>query len=313
MSEFTQVRIKGSLWGSVIGDALGVPHEFKMRDEFEANPIDGMEGFGTYNQPPGTWSDDTSLSLCTMISLTQKGLDYNNQMSLFLKWLEEGFCSPHGEVFDIGDSTIESILNFKRGVNLFDCGGRQVWQNGNGSLMRILPLSINLKNQTDEFIIEETSKSSSMTHGHHRSQLACAFYSLFLKRLLSGLDFSAAYQETIKVIGPKMDEEKEEFSRILDQSILKGERISSTGYVIHSLEASLYCVYSTDSFKDAVLKAVNLGFDTDTTAAITGGIAGAIYGYESIPGEWKNVIVRKDFIEEVITGFIQSLRLCGSA
>lgn len=306
-------KIKGSLWGSVIGDALGVPHEFKMREEFEANPVNKMEGFGTHDQPPGTWSDDTSLSLCTMISLSQKGLDFNDQMSLFLKWLEEGFCTPHGKVFDIGDSTMESILNYKRGVNLFECGGRQVWQNGNGSLMRILPLSINLKNQRDEVIIEETSKSSSLTHGHNRSQLTCSFYSLFLKRLLNCMDFSTAYLETINVIGPKMEAEKEEFSRILDQSILKGERISSTGYVIHSLEASLYCVNSTNSFKDAVLKAVNLGFDTDTTAAITGGIAGAIYGYESIPSEWINVIVRKDFIEEVINGFIQSLRLCDSA
>ena len=108
-------RMRGGLWGSITGDALGVPHEFKMREELEESPVVGMEGYGTHNQLPGTWSDDSSLTLCSMISLTESGLDFVEMMKLFLKWLEEGYCTPHGKVFDIGDATMEAILPFKRG------------------------------------------------------------------------------------------------------------------------------------------------------------------------------------------------------
>ena len=174
-------RIKGALWGSIVGDALGVPHEFKMREELEESPVTCMEEYGTHNQPKCTWSDDSSLSLCTLVSLTEKGLDFDHQMSLFLIWIEKGYMTPHGEVFDIGNSTMESILNFKRGAPPVECGGNQTWQNGNGSLMRILPLSIYLKDLPEKEIIKLSYDSSSLTHGHKRSQISCAFYSLLVK------------------------------------------------------------------------------------------------------------------------------------
>ena len=124
--------IKGALWGSIVGDALGVPHEFKMREELEESPVVSMEAYGTHNQPKGTWSDDTSLTLCTLVSLTKNRLDLVKLMDVFVDWLENAYCTPHGELFDIGDSTMEAILNFRRGVEATLCGGNQVWQNGNG-------------------------------------------------------------------------------------------------------------------------------------------------------------------------------------
>lgn len=308
MNERIIDKVKGALWGSVIGDALGVPHEFKMREELEESPVIAMEEFGSHNQPKGTWSDDSSLTLCTLISLAENKLDFTKMMGLFVDWLENGFCTPHGQVFDIGDSTMEAILTFRRGEAATLCGGDQVWQNGNGSLMRILPLSIFIKDFSNEEIISLSSECSSMTHRHIRSQISCGFFSFLVKNLLQKLSFVDAYEKAIKSIEkciPK--EEVKEFSRILDKSILKGERVSSTGYVIHSLEASLYCIYSTNNFKGAVLKAVNLGFDTDTTASITGGLAGIIYGYDEIPQEWRNVIAQREFIEGTIDKFIVSL------
>ncbi|MCM8542627.1 MAG: ADP-ribosylglycohydrolase family protein [Lentisphaeraceae bacterium] len=308
MNKMEIQKIKGALWGSIVGDALGVPHEFKMREELEESPVVSMEEYGTHNQPKGTWSDDSSLILCSLISLSKNGLDFTKLMELFVDWLENSFCTPHGEVFDIGDSTMEAILTFRRGGEALFCGGDQVWQNGNGSLMRMLPVSIFLKDFSSEHVIEKSLECSSLTHRHSRSQVSCGFYSILVKYLLKGLAFEKAYDRTLGIIKSHIPvNEMKEFSRVLDKSILNGERISSTGYVIHSLEASLYCISSTKSFKGAVLKAVNLGFDTDTTAAITGSLAGIIYGYAEIPEDWLRVIVRREFIENTIDQFILSL------
>ena len=175
-----------------------------------------------------------------------------------------------------------------------------------GALMRMLPFSIFIKDLSNEEIISLSSQCSSLTHRHIRSQIVCSLYSILVKNLLQGKSFEKAYSNTLEVIRPYIQEaEVKEFSRILDMSIVQGERISSTGYVIHSLESSIYCLATTDSFKSAVLKAVNLGFDTDTTVAVTGGLAGIIYGYEGIPKEWLQVIVKNELIESKIEEFIQ--------
>jgi ADP-ribosyl-[dinitrogen reductase] hydrolase len=285
--------IKNGIWGLVIGDSLGVPVEFKSRDYLRQYPLTDMIGFGTYNQPEGTWSDDSSLALCLADELA-KGLNLQEIGNSFVKWFYENHWTPHGEVFDIGISTREAIIRLKKGEKAEIAGSWEENSNGNGSLMRILPLLFEvekIKDRKERF--ELIKKVSSITHGHIRSCLACFYYLEFASFLNSEVKYpitdayKVANHSLIKLteqlnINPK---EVELFSRITNGKMIELQEndIQSSGYVIHTLEASIWCMLTTQSYKEAVLKAVNLGGDTDTTGAVVGGLAGLYYGMKSIP------------------------------
>jgi ADP-ribosyl-[dinitrogen reductase] hydrolase len=301
--------IKNGIWGLVIGDSLGVPVEFKSRDYLRQYPLTDMIGFGTYNQPEGTWSDDSSLALCLADELA-KGLNLQEIGNSFVKWFYENHWTPHGEVFDIGISTREAIIRLKKGEKAEIAGSWEENSNGNGSLMRILPLLFEvekIKDRKERF--ELIKKVSSITHGHIRSCLACFYYLEFASFLNSEVKYpitdayKVANHSLIKLteqlnINPK---EVELFSRITNGKMIELQEndIQSSGYVIHTLEASIWCMLTTQSYKEAVLKAVNLGGDTDTTGAVVGGLAGLYYGMKSIPENWINIIAKKDDIEEL--------------
>lgn len=297
--------VKAGIFGVCIGDALGVPVEFKSRETLKNLPVVKMHEFGSWNQPKGTWSDDSSLTLCLAEELT-KGYDLEKIGESFVKWNKYGHWAAHGRLFDIGGTTRHSIARLIKGESARFSGNIFEEDNGNGSLMRILPLAFYLKNEENIDTLYQTVKEvSSITHGHFRSVFACFIYVIFAIELIKGKDKREAYKHTQELVLKFADiqgfnpNEIRLFESILKNDISKYDEdtISSGGYVLHSLEASLWCFLNSESYAEAVLKAVNLGEDTDTTGAITGGIAGIYYGFENIPEEWVNELVRKNDIE----------------
>lgn len=302
------------LLATATADALGVPVEFKPRAYLKANPVTDMLEFGTHHQPKGTWSDDTSLMLCLAESIIE-GLDINQLALKFIAWKNDNLWTPHGWVFDIGIGTRIAIERLEKGEQPELAGGFEEMDNGNGSLMRILPLVLYTKDLGRDERYYWTKKISSLTHAHVRSVMACFYYLEFAKKILEGKDKFQVYLELQKEITTYFENleinplEIQKFNRLLKEDItnIEEDNINSSGYVIDTLEASIWCILTTSSYKEAVLKSVNLGQDTDTTAAVTGGLAGLIYGIESIPQEWLKVLVRKEDIIQLGENYMINL------
>lgn len=292
-------KFYNAIMGLVVGDALGVPYEFKKRDSFTAT---GMTGYGTHNQPPGTWSDDSSLTLATIESLIHnEGINLDDIMNNFAMWYAYGDYTPYGKAFDIGRTTKEAINRYRSGVDVKHCGGKAERDNGNGSLMRILPLLF-----TPVTIIDYCHPEmwlyavSSLTHAHEVSCRACWTY----------IDTAAAVLNYGNKEGIKNYlsgfEHFTPFERVAYLDSLTRDEIKSTGYVVDTLEAALWCFLKTESYRECVLMAVNLGGDTDTIAAVSGGLAGLYYGTggeKGIPQEWIDQIARREDITELCETF----------
>jgi len=299
-------QIKSALLGVAVGDALGVPVEFQSRQTISKNPVTDMNGYGTYNLPAGTWSDDSSLTFCLAEALTQD-FDLNIIGQNFVKWAHENYWTAHGHVFDIGNVTSQAISRLAKGEKPELAGGFDETDNGNGSLMRMIPLLFYLHNKPIKERYDITKKVSSITHGHVRSIIACFYYLEFAKQILAGKDKFEIYGNLQTEIPNHLESlaidptEITKFDRLLNGDIAKLEedKIQSSGYVLHTLEASIWCLLTTDNYKDAVLKAVNLGRDTDTTGAVTGGLAGILYGLDGIPKKWLLQIAKYDDIENL--------------
>lgn len=311
--------MKGAILGLAVADALGVPVEFIERKILHQHPVEGMRAFGTYDQPAGTWSDDTSMTLCLMDSLSN-GLDYDDIMGKFWAWYDEAKYTPHGETFDVGIATSDAMQRYENGTVPLECGGQEEFDNGNGSLMRILPLLFYLRDKYGAHFTEYEDaftiihRVSSLTHAHKRSQLACGVYLSIASFIAEGEDLESAVksgiQEALKYYKKHEEfmEELTNFERICSEEFtrLPEERIYSSGYVIDTMEAAIWCLLNTTSYGECVLKAVNLGEDTDTVAAVAGGLAGLHYGYASIPEEWLHTLVKRDYIERLCGQFYKS-------
>ncbi len=285
-------HLKNAMLGLIVADALGVPFEFKKRDTFK---VEGMTGYGTHGKPAGTWSDDSSMTLATLDSFIQKDkIDLHDIMRKFLAWFETGMYSPYDECFDIGHTTATALnrydeLSQKRKVNPTKCGGNGFRDNGNGSLMRILPIAF-IEHTTNDII-----NLSSLTHAHKISLLACCIYVQLAENLMNGM----TKEQAMKNLSYCTDE-YEKIPRIKDYP---REKIRSSGYVVDSLEAAVWCFMNTESYKDCVITAVELGEDTDTVAAIAGGLAGIFYGIggeKGIPRGWIDNLAKKDWIMEML-------------
>ena len=304
--------ITSGVMGFVIGDCLGVPVEFKNRYWLKSNPVKGMLEKGSHFQPKGTWSDDTSMVLATMHSLVElkrysSSQSFYDMADKFVAWYKEGLYSPNDEAFDIGNTTRAALEKFIANRNK-ECGEGSLYDNGNGSLMRILPLAYYFYKTNTELEQRKsiTFEVSSITHSHIMSKYACLMYVEYLLNILQGTDKYKAYKQMIETIEELLKSEEkqnkkiisEAYKRILNGKIdkLKENDIKSSGYVVDTLEAVLWIVLNSKEYKEAVLEAVNLGDDTDTVGALAGGLLGAIYGYDSIPVEWIEVVIRKDEI-----------------
>lgn len=291
------------LLGLAVGDALGVPLEFRSRKTIALNPVTDMTGYGTHNLPAGTFSDDSSLAFCLSEALTGE-FNLEKIADNFVKWLHHSFWTPRGKVFDVGVTTSMAIKRLKDGYPPELAGGTDESENGNGSLMRILPLVTHIKDKSIDERYLITKQVSSITHGHIRSVIACFYYLELARHLISGKNKFQAYSILQKEIPEYLNylsitpRELAPFDRLFNKNIydLTQDEIYSSGYVLHTLEASTWCLLTTSSYKEAVLKAINLGEDADTTGAVTGGIAGLLYGCESIPKSWLDQLVRKDDI-----------------
>ncbi len=302
----SQNKITDALLGVAIGDAVGVPYEFKGRAEMKSNPCKDMIGFGTHNQPAGTWSDDSSLTFCLAESLT-KGYDLKDIAKQFILWRSIAYWTAHEKVFDIGMTTTHSIsqleyhlehqsldeyLNTKHTANENT--------NGNGSLMRIIPLLFHIKGMPIQEQFDIIWDVSALTHGHIRAAMSCLIYLKVAEKILEGKSKIDAYlrmREEIETFWETSGFNKYEqyhFERVIQNDVryLTYEELKSGGYVIESLEASLWCFLMTSNYEDAIIKSVNLGHDTDTTAAITGGLAGLHYGKQKIPEYWLASLAR---------------------
>lgn len=304
--------IHSALFGVAVGDALGVPVEFRNREYFKENPVTDMMAYGTHNQPAGTWSDDSSLTFC-LAEMLSEGYDLKRLSDKFIHWYERCYWTPHGEVFDVGNATSRAIYRLSQGVNPLMAGGADESDNGNGSLMRILPLVFYVKGMPVEERFQCVNDVSSLTHRHIRSVLGCFIYIEFAMQLLEGANRFEAFKRTKDTVNDFLnnnaicsDNEINKYHRILMNPIGEYEikpvyeynecEIASSGYVVHSVEAAIWCLLRENSFEETVLRAINLGSDTDTTAAIAGGLAGILYGFESIPQKWINQLARKDDI-----------------
>ena len=288
-------KIYSGIMGLVVGDALGVPVEFKTRDSFH---VTDMIGYGTYNLPPGTWSDDSSMMLATVESIARLGrISTDDIMQNFYRWTDENAFTPYGELFDIGRATREAIQRYAWGTPARKCGGKAEWDNGNGSLMRILPLAFT------DCRYQMVNAVSSLTHAHEISLEACRIYISMARKLLRGKPLD----KIVKTVKPELLV----YERLPKLDTLQRDEIKSSGYVVDTLEAALWCNLKSNSYRECILMSVNLGEDTDTVGAIAGGLAGIIYGIggeQGIPEEWINQIARKEWIEELCGKFEQSLQ-----
>jgi ADP-ribosyl-[dinitrogen reductase] hydrolase len=283
-------RFRGALLGLACGDAVGTTVEFKPRGSFA--PVTDMVGGGPFRLKPGEWTDDTSMALCLAESLIEcNGFDAADQMRRYVKWLDEGYWSSNGRCFDIGGTTHDALRNFKQTGNPFS-GSTHTQSAGNGCIMRLAPVPMVFYPDQDA-AIEMSGESSRTTHGAAECVEASRLFAAMLFKALDG-----ANKEEI-LLGHSLSG----FSSNGIQAIAQGDyraksedEIFGIGYVVSSLEAALWCFYHTDNFKDAILRATNLGKDADTTAAICGQIAGAFYGESGIPENWRKKLARHDEI-----------------
>ena len=302
-------KANAGVWGFIVGDALGVPYEFNSREEMSAQPATGMTGWGTHDQPPGTWSDDTSMMLCVLEN-NHAGGDSHDLARRFLRWRDEGYHTPHGEVFDIGMTTQVGLSLFKKTNNI--AGPLDEFSAGNGSLMRCLPYAFRDLYGHGVFDMLEENR---ITHRHWLCDPCCIFYTRMARALAEGDSKEAALKKAGDYLirhGVRITEQEDAdmqdspFKRLMHESFprLPEKEIRSGGYVIESLEAAVWSFMNGTDYRSSVLQAVNLGGDTDTNGGLSGGLAAIHYGIEDIPDEWMDTIVRRSELEEMISGWV---------
>lgn len=324
------------IMGVAVGDALGLPVQFQSRSKLAQHPVTGMLPCDLFESPIGTWSDDTAMSLAMFESIKRLGrVDADDIMKNFVKWLYEDEFTANGECIDEGNTCYVAIKNYKEHGDIHTCGRTGEYANGNGSLMRTLPVCLYyalkvhsgggnalLVEASDGLVdqaISDIHLVSALTHNHLRACMACGlyFFSVYavlyeegtlIERLQKGMDAGFKYYRACAGgdgFGSADENENELshygwFKDLADFATLPESSIESTGYVVDSFEAAIWSLITTDSYRDAMIKAVNLGDDTDTIAAIAGGLAGLYYGIEGIPEEWLAVLRRREWIEDMI-------------
>lgn len=304
--------------GFAIGDAFGVPYEFKTREQMNSiSNIEEMIGYGTYNVPKGTWSDDTSMTLATMDSIAEKGkIDTEDIAKKFIKWLRNNEYTATGNTFDIGRTTFQSLAQYELKLDkAINCGQTGEMDNGNGSLMRMLPVAyyIYYKGIKDSREIYEIVKQvSSITHAHEMSILGCYIYVNLVIQLLNG-ENSANTHKKIKKADYSFFSEKtlDKYDRIINGRIedLKFQELNSSGFIVDTLESVLWLFFNSNNYNQTIIRAVSLGEDTDTIAACAGGLVGIYYGIESINENWKKNLKRYDYIIELCGKFDRMLEI----
>lgn len=304
-------RVEGGLWGLLVGDALGVPYEFappqRIPEPRRIEMVPPVEFLRSHHGVrPGTWSDDGAQALCLLESLLERGgMDAEDLMDRICRWFRDGHLAVGRDVFDVGLQTSGSISKFLKGRPALECGRGDEQGNGNGSLMRVLPLAL-WHRGPDRDLVDAARLQSHPTHAHPRSELCCALLCLWARRLTQGtLDPWMEAVEILEGIYPPGTAERRE----LDQGVQPREDLvpKGSGYVVDTLHSARFAM-SQRSFEDVVKAAVALGHDTDTTACVAGGLAGIRHGVHAIPRRWMKAMRGKDLVEPLLEGLKAHLR-----
>ena len=302
------------LMGFVIGDAFGVPVETSSREYLLNNPLTKMIGYKYHNVPEGSWSDDTSMLIATIDSINVKcDVDYKDIADKFLLWKNHADYTPNKEVFGIGNSVITALEKYDENRELDPtlCGVSEVESSSNESLMRIIPVAYYAieKKLKDYEVLEIVKKLSSITHSAEVCIMACYIYVRLVMFLLNDKDKFSAYSMT-KCVDYSMfsEETQSKFNRLIKEDIGKVtvDEIKSSNYVVDTLEATIWVMLKSGNFKEAIIGAVNLGGATDTIGALTGALAGIIYGYDNIPEAWLEKIARREYLLDIFEEFSEN-------
>lgn len=305
-------KIAGGLLGLLVGDALGVPYEFHSAQEIP--PLDEIEFEPpAYFRPahagvaPGTWSDDGAQALILLDSLLACGkFDADHFAKGLVDWYDKGFMAVGGKVFDVGIQTADAIRELKRGIAPNLSGGFDEYSNGNGSLMRVLPLVI-WHQGSDEELIADAFDQSGITHNHLRSRICCALYCLWARRILQNVEnpWENAVETFYNFFGENTIERIEFETKIFPTNA--EYKIRGSGYVVDSLRAAVFLNEKYDDYEKVAKAAIALGDDTDTTACIAGGIAGLRFGARNIPERWRKNLRGKEIYEPLLEKLISQI------
>ena len=289
-------RRRGAVVGLAVGDALGAAVEFAPPGSFP--PVDGYRGGGPHGLGPGEWTDDTSLALALADSILEVGWDLDDQARRYVAWWRTGAYSVNGRCFDIGGTTARALRRFEVVGDAATSGLDDEWSAGNGSIMRLAPVPAAYAVEPLETVVELCVQSSLPTHREPRCLSACAYLGAVLWGLMQGRDRDDVLAPDGEVVGPlRRRGLHPEVDRVAAGSFRTDGTVRGSGYVVDSLEAALWAFAEADGFASAVLAAVNLGDDADTTGAVCGQLAGAYWGYTGIPEEWLTGLARRDLID----------------
>lgn len=300
-------RIRGGLYGLLVGDAVGVPYEFHAPETIPPiGEIDMMPPAGFQRAhagvPTGTWSDDGAQALCLLDSLLTVGhFDLDDFSDRLLRWYRDGLWAVGGQVFDVGVQTVEALSALCNGMKPEHCGNLRPDGKGNGALMRVLPLAL-WHSGTDAELIADAHAQCLITHAHLTNQVCCALYCLTARVLLRGKPFAAARAEAVQTLqalyahAPAYRAELE----LLCPDDTAFRQGSGSGYVVDSLRSAFMVLETAVSYEDTVKRAIALGNDTDTTACIAGGLAGILFGYADIPQRWIDALRQKEDADAIL-------------
>lgn len=307
-----QDQLKGAIYGLLVGDAVGVSYEFLLAEQLPA--YDQIEMLPPNNFaktyphiPVGTWSDDGAQALCLLDSLLYKNkMDTEDFMKRICNWYQCGYMAVDFQVFDVGVQTAEAIRNYLSGVPLLQVANNDVLANGNGSLMRVLPLAI-WHQGSDIQLIEDAYAQSHVTHAHLRSKVCCALYCLWARSILNGLDIEAAWSDAVTKLRAYLKDKPDDLEQleyyIRPDELEKG---TGSGYVVDCLKSARYALKQT-TYQDVIKTAIAFGRDTDTTACVAGGIAGLYFGFDSIPESWLALLRAKDLVEPLLAKLLSNV------
>ena len=304
-SLYKKNKVMGGIFGLIIGDAVGVPYEFyeaeKLPEIGKIDMIPPKEFEKSYPDVPyGTYSDDSAQFLCILDSYIQNdSFNIEDIADKISRWLNEGLWAVDNIVFDVGNQTLKAIREFKRGISPLKSGFIVPNGKGNGSLMRDLGIVL-LHKGTEEELIKNSHEQSMITHGHICNQICCALYSLIARNLLLGYEFNHSYNMAVKKL-KEVYKLNSDYLGELENNIISNNLIESgTGYVVDCLKSTFKVIRESNSYEETIKKAIALGNDTDTTAAVAGGLAGIIYGYDNIPKRWIKELRGKEKILNII-------------
>ena len=302
-------QIKGAIYGLLVGDAVGVPYEFNLPNQLpEYSKIDIItpnDFAKTYpNIPFGTWSDDGAQALCLLASLLyKKRFNTEDLMHRICNWYQYGYMAVDGHVFDVGIQTATAIRKYLAGIPLTQVANDDELANGNGALMRVLPLAI-WHQGTDEQLIQDAYAQSHITHAHLRSKVCCALYCLWARSILNGLDVDAGWDCAVAILREYYQDKPEDLEQL--EFYIRPDDVGThtgSGYVVDCLKSAKFALQQT-TYQDVIKTAISLGRDTDTTACVAGGIAGWYFGFEALPTDWVKQLRDRNIVDDLLGGFV---------